>query len=132
MIIKQFNNLEEIQEYYDRSTNTYVFKENGSYIDLVVFEFNLETDSSIDAWDIKAWNIKAHEIFSRDINAAVINAHNIYARNIIAWSIIAENISYNAVCFAREDIKCKSICSLIPNAKHFVLKEKIKIEKEEQ
>ena len=132
MIIKQFNNLEEIQEYYDRSTNTYVFKENGSYIDLVVFEFNLEVDSSVDAWDIKAWNIKAHEIFSRDINAAVINVHNIYAHNIIAWSIIAENISYGAVCVARENIKCRSICSLIPNAKHFVLNEKIKVEKNKQ
>lgn len=131
MIIKQFNNLEEIQEYYDRSTNTYVFKENGSYIDLVIFEFNLEVDSSVDAWDIKAWNIKAHEIFSRDINAAVVNVHNIYARNIVAWSIIAENISYHAVCFAREDIKCRSICSLIPNAKHFVLKGKLEIESEQ-
>ena len=28
---KEFNNLEEIQQYYDKNINTYLFKENNKY-----------------------------------------------------------------------------------------------------
>ena len=54
---KEFNNLEEIQKYYDKKTNTYVFKEDDKYIDLVIFNFNLEINSNIEAFDINACNI---------------------------------------------------------------------------
>ena len=89
---KEFYSLEEIEKYYDEETNTYVFEENGEYIDLVVFNFDL---------DINARDIKADDINANDINA--------------------DNISYYAVCFAHKNIKCKSIKSRRENAKHFVL-----------
>ena len=136
MIIKQFNNLEEIQEYYDRSTNTYVFKENGERIGLVVFNFSLNVKSNIEACNIKAYDINAYNIEAWDITAYNINAWNIKAGNITAndieaydiWAcdisagnIDAKNISYGAVCFAYNNIYCKSITSRRDRNKHFVL-----------
>ena len=50
---KEFNNLEEIQQYYDKNINTYVFKENNKYIELVTFNFDLNIEANIVAKDIK-------------------------------------------------------------------------------
>ena len=117
-MIKEFYNLDEIQKYYDETTNTYVFKEGLYYIDLVVFNFNLDVDANISANNIKAWGIKANNIdahnidsydtVAKNINACGINAYdieaedietyedikawNIYAHNITAKNIIADNI----------------------------------------
>ena len=70
----------------------------------------------IDAWNIKAWNIKAN---------------NIDAENIEADSINANDISYLAVCFAYNDIECKTIKGRMKGAKHFVLWERLKAEENE-
>ena len=169
-MVKEFNSLKDIQKYYDKDTNTYVFEENGSYIDLVVFNFDLSIDANIEAFDIKADNIKSydikaddiivHNINANDINAFNINANNIKARdvdanNIDAWNIdaynikagdiitgdisacnieagdiSANNISYWAVCFAYDSIKCKSIKGKRKKSKHFVLDGKLEVEEE--
>ena len=142
-MIKEFNSLEEIQKYYDKDTNTYVFEENGSFIDLVVFNFDLSIDANIEAFDIKAlnitandinasdiksWDIEVRDIIAYDIKAHYIIANNVYAHDINAWDITAKDISYFSVCFARENIKCKSIKSNYPNAKHFVLNGELEVE----
>ena len=143
-MVKEFNSLEEIQKYYDENTNTYVFRENDRYIDLVKFNFDLNVNANIDAYDIKAGNIKAIDIDARDINvedinacdinAFDINARNIDAKNIDALDIIvsgdinALDISYNALCFAYNNIKCKSITGFRKDAKHFVLDGKLEVE----
>ena len=121
-MIKEFNSLDEIQKYYDEKSNTYIFKENGSYIDLVVFNFDLDVEANIDAGCIDALNI----------NAVNIKAWDVYTRNldvydIVAWNIYAWNISYFAVCFAYDNIKCKSIKGRRENAKHFVLDGKLEM-----
>lgn len=133
---KEFYSIEEIEKYYDEVTNTYVFEENGEYIDLVVFNFDLDINAhiyanSINAWNISVWdikaynidalNIKAWDIKSFDIKSWDINAKNINAWDINANDINADNISYYAVCFAHKNIKCKSIKGRRKNAKHFVL-----------
>ena len=138
-MIKEFNSLEEIKKYYDKKANTYIFKEDGEYIDLIKFNFDLNIKSNINAWNInarniKARNIKAGDIKAGDINAGDINAGYINARNINAWdinslSIVADTIIYFAVCFAHFYIRCISIKGRISNAKHFVLDGKIKIVK---
>ena len=131
MTSKEFNNLEEIQKYYDVRTNTYVFKENDEFIDLVIFKFDLELNSNISAknivgfgidvldincidlttYDIYAFNINAYNIFALNINANIVNAYNIVAHDIV----------YYAFCFAYSNIKCKSIKGISEYAKHFVL-----------
>lgn len=160
-MIKEFYNLYEIQKYYDEKSNTYIFKENGDYIELIVFKFNLHVDANIDASNIKAWNIKANDIDVTNIDCYDIKVKNITANNIIAYdieandidswnirawnlnanninaenievdSIDANDISYLAFCFAYYNINCKSIKGRIDNAKHFVAYGKIEIEKDE-
>ena len=138
MTIKEFNSLEEIEKYYDEKSNTYIFKENGVYIDLVVFNFDLDTSANIEAGcidamninavDIKAWDIDTRDLNALNIDACDIYAWDIYACNIAAENIKAKNISYFAVCFACDNIKCKSIKGRRENAKHFVLDGKLEIE----
>lgn len=142
MIIREFNKLEEIQKYYDKETNTYIFKEDGKDIDLVIFNFDLRINAHIKAYDIKAYNIVvcninalnieafdiiASNIQCEDINAFNITAFNINAGDIDANEIKARDISYWGVCFAYKNIICTSIKGRKENHKHFVLDGSIKV-----
>ena len=147
MVIKEFDNLKEMKRYYHKETNSYIFKEDGKYFDLVKFNFDLSIEANIcandiearhiicsdinacdiDAWNITARNIIACNITANDINAGHINANNIDANNIDTWSINANSISYWAVCFACRDIKCRSIEGKRKIHKHFVLDGKLEV-----
>ena len=118
---KVFNNLDEIKKYYDEKTNTYIFKEYGMYINLVIFNFDLNVKSNIYAWNIYARNINALNINAKDIYACRLDVNDIKVHDISAASINANNINYYAVCYAYNDIKCKSIKGRKHNSKHFVL-----------
>lgn len=151
-MVKQFNSLDEIQKYYDEESNTYIFKENGEYINIVAFNFNLNVEANIDAKDIKAQSINAMDINASDISAwdiitKDINAENIDSYNINVWNLRADNIksgnieanniyahdiSYWAVCFAIHDIECHSIKGRRENAKHFVLDGKLEVKNDER
>ena len=131
MIIREFNNLGEIQKYYNSNTNTYIFEENEEPIDLVVFNFDLNVEANIKALNISVDNINAIDINACDIEAVVINARDIKAWEIKSWDINARNISYRAVCFAYKNIKCKSIKGRRKNAKHFVLDGKLEVEEDD-
>ena len=123
-MVKEFNSIDEIQKYYDKKTNTYNFKEDGEYIDLVIFYFDLNIPSNIKAFDINAQDIRAW-----DINACNINAWDIIGDDIIAFNIDANHISYFEKCISFFCIKYKSIKGRRPNAKHFVLAGEIDIVK---
>lgn len=139
MNIKTFDNLEEIQKYYDRKRNTYIFEEDGNYFGLVIFSFDLKVRANIralniigrdievlnitsldircgdiDALDIVAGNINANNIKARDIDAFDIDAIDVIARDIDVDNIKAKNVNARyincyIVCDATENIKCKSI-----------------------
>ena len=134
---KKFNSIEEIKKYYDKKTNTYIFKEGKDYIDIVTFDFNLKIRANIDAINIKAKNIdawgiiaesikaenitaadiniddiKALDIFSEDIDANDIKANDITAGNIDACNITAHDITaldINAYKLKAEDIDAGNI-----------------------
>ena len=119
-MIEIFNNLEEIQKYYDKETNTYIFKENDIFIDTIIFNFTLEVNANIrggnirardiKAFDISAANISCSNIMAIDIDALNITARNINVDNIFAKSIDARGeIDCYDTCIASEYIKCKSI-----------------------
>ena len=110
-----FNNLGEMQPYYDKDTNTYEFMKDGKKASIVLY-FDLNIKSSISARDIKA----------RDIKAVNIKAVNINAGNINAW-----DIKFYAVCCAYKNIKCKSIKGERANYKYFCLDGEVIIEPEE-
>lgn len=129
---REFNNIEEIQKYYNKKTNTYIFKENGEYIEFVIFHFDLDVDANIDAFTIIGRDITALNIEASDITACDIKVKDIHADNISADNIKATNIVYLAVCFANNTIKCKSITGRIHNAKHFVLDGKLEIEESDK
>ena len=131
-MIKEFYSLEEIKKYYDKNTNTYVFRENDRYIDLVKFNFDLDVNANIDARDIIAYDINCYKIDAGDIKVDDIIANDIYANNINAIVIKADDISYYALCFAYNNIKCKSIEGRRKNAKHFVLDGELEIEEDEK
>ena len=118
---KVFNSLDEIQKYYNEKSNTYIFKEYGIYINLVIFNFDLNVKSNIYAWNIYARNINALNIHAKDICVYYLDANDIKVHDINAQRINANNISYYAVCYAYENIKCKSIKGRKNNAKHFAL-----------
>ena len=106
-MIKEFNRIEEIEKYYEKETNSYVFKEKGEYIDEVVFNFDLDTKANIKANDINAYNIIARNISSRNIDAYNIMARKIDARDIKTWDIKANKIkAYNLYSY---DISSKYI-----------------------
>lgn len=139
MNIKEFNNLEEIQKYYDKKRNTYIFEEDGNYLGLIIFRFDLNVKANIralniigrdikvlnikaldircgdiDALDIVAGNINAVNIKAKDIDAFDIDAADVIARdidvdNIKARNIDARNINGCILCDTVENIKCKSM-----------------------
>ena len=117
MKIKEFHSLEEIQKYYDKESNTYVFKEDDEYIDLAIFNFDLTVEANIEALTIKARNIdvKIFDIVARDMYTMNINAGDIYARDIKAKNIDAKNIK-KARDINAEDINSLNINALDINA----------------
>lgn len=127
---KEFYSLDEIQKYYDKKSNTYIFIEDDETIDVVVFNFDLDVEANIDAKTINAFDIRACNIKACNIDACDIKAMNIEAWDINAWNIEAQDISYYAVCFAYNNIKCKSIKGRRNNSKHFVLDGKLELENE--
>ena len=90
---------------------------------------NIDSVGNIDALNINTNDIKVNDIKANDINANNINANDITARDINSWNINARNIDYHAVCFAYNNIRCKSIEGRKENAKHFVLDGILEIEK---
>lgn len=91
-MIEIFNSLEEIQKYYDKETNTYIFMENDKYIDVVIFNFTLEINANIRSEDIRAWDIKALDIRAVNISCSNIIALNIDARSIDCINLTAKDI----------------------------------------
>ncbi len=128
--MKIFNNVDEIQKFYNKKTNTYKFVENGKILD-VKFNFDLNIDANILAGNIIARNIKALDISTRDILACYITARHITAWDIkvyyiSAWDITAKNITanvieYHTVCYVYKNITCQAIRGYRKNSEHFCL-----------
>lgn len=135
-----FNNIDEMQQYYNENTNTFEFYDNGEPLDIKL-NFNLRiyanltardikshnirfcdiTARNIDAYNIMADTINAHDIESYDIDANIINANNINAYNIAANTIDAWDINFYAVCYAYKRFVCNSINGERENSKYFCL-----------
>lgn len=92
-----------------------------SYSGDIKLDFNLDIEANIKCMNLYGKNIDAWDIDAKDINAKNIEAKDINAENINAWGINADYISYHAVCFAYQDITCKSIKGRRNNSKHFSL-----------
>ena len=106
--------------------------------------FHLTVNGDIDAWDITARDIKARDITAGNINAwnitakGNISASDISARDIDARDINARDIdvqgkiSYYALCFAYQNIRCKSITGEHEKHRHFALDGKVIVNGKEE
>lgn len=94
---------------------------NAKDIDIISITALDINANDIDALDINARDITARNIKARNISAEDIWARNIDARDITAQNIKADDISYYALCFAYNNIKCKTITGRRNRHKHFVL-----------
>ena len=87
-----FMNEEEMNDYYDESTNTYAFwGEDGIACD-VVLKFDFETYASILCHNLDCIDIKADSITANNIEACALTANDIFAQDISATSIKADRI----------------------------------------
>jgi len=96
-------------------------------------EYNesLTVEGNISGKDGVRYDLKVKgDINAKNINAWDINALDIDALDINAWDINAKNIDYYAVCFAYNNITCKSIKGTRKNCKHFCLGGQITIKEE--
>ena len=112
MNIKTFNSLEEIQKYYDKKRKTYIFEEDGNYIGLAIFRFDLNVKANIRALNIIGGDIKVLDIKALDIRCGDIDALNIVAGNINAVNIKAKDIDafdIDAVDVVARDIDVDNI-----------------------
>ena len=85
---------DDIKQYYDAGTNSYIFKIDNVLQDIEICFYNFYIDANIIAANIRAdniyaKNIQAHYIYCEDITCEDITAYGIYAGNIIAYDIKA-------------------------------------------
>lgn len=99
---RDFFNLDEIQKYYVKDANAYVFKEEDNFID-VYLHFDLDVEANIEVWnlssvyDITCLNLKANDVLVNSLKANTIDANNIEAinvetDNIELWNLKADNV----------------------------------------
>ena len=106
MEYKKFYNLEEIKKYYVPEINTYMFEENGRYLN-VLFMFDINVDSNIFANNIKAKDIECLELSTVDIDAYDVKASRLIACNIEALTVnVRDKIVYSGEINIRYSINC--------------------------
>ena len=106
MEYKKFYNLEEIKKYYVPEINTYMFEENGCYLN-VLFMFDVNVDSNIFANNIKAKDIECLELSSVDIDAYDIKASRIIVHNIEALAVnVQDKLVYSGEINIKYSINC--------------------------
>ena len=85
--VKIFTSMEEMQLYYNKKHNAYIFQENGRLFSILLLIENFNSNISI-----KAKNIKANNLECEDIKANNIEANNIFVKNGIECKNITVRI----------------------------------------
>ena len=109
---------EEMNEYYNKDTNTYAFWGEDGTACSIVLKFDLETSASILCHNLDCIDIKAESITANNIEACALTANDIFAEDIDATSIKADRIiirNYGSInCLG--DIRCSYIkCERLSN-----------------
>ena len=106
---KKFYNLEDIKKYYNEETNTYSFEENGIYLN-VIFLFDIEVNSNINADNIIAERMKCLNISASSLDASNISANRIIANIICANAVnVKGNIIYSEKIVIRFSTHCEGL-----------------------
>ena len=106
MEFKKFYNLEEIKKYYIPEINTYMFEENGVYLN-VAFMFDLEVDANIFANNIKAKDITCLELSTVNLDVYDIKASRLIVNNIEALTVnVRDKLVYSGEINIKYSINC--------------------------
>ena len=106
MEYKKFYNLEEIKKYYVPEINTYMFEENGAYLN-VAFMFDLDVDANIFANNIKSKDIICLELSTVNLDAYDIKASRLIVNNIEALTVnVQDKLVYSGEINIRYSINC--------------------------
>ena len=113
-----FMNEEEMNDYYDESTNTYAFWGDDGIACDIVLKFDLDTNASILCHNLDCIDIKAESINANTIEACSVTASDIYCMDLDATSIKADRIiiiNYGSInCMG--SIRCSYIkCEKLTN-----------------
>ena len=116
MEYKKFECLDEIKKYYVKEINTYMFEENGRFLN-VIFLFDFKVNANIFVNNIKAKDIVCLELSAVNLDVYDIHAHRIIANNIEAISVnVQDKIVYSGKLNIRCYIKCgKLLYSTLSN-----------------
>ena len=106
---REFKRIDEIDKYYDKETNTYVFREGEKYIDSVIIDFDLYVDANIEACDLECMDIEAQYIDVMDLDALKVKADTVDAHTIKAYKVECDNLIYRSKYSEIKHVICKSI-----------------------
>ena len=113
MEYKKFECLDEIEKYYVKEINTYMFEENGRYLN-VLFLFDFSVKANIFANNIKAKGIVCLELSAVNLDAYDIDASRIIADNIEALTVnVQDKIVYSGKLNIRYSINCGKLLYII-------------------
>ena len=93
MIIKEFNNIDEIQKYYDEIHMSYYFND----MDLVILNFNLDTKAiiyvpNIIARDIKVFSMRNRLITENEIKDSIYNRLKLLEDYGLTWGVTKKEL----------------------------------------
>lgn len=114
-----FNNIEEMEPYYNEETNTYEFEENSRMLDISI-EFDFVCLANITARDIKAKNINCKNIIADNIESYDIIAENVKVREFVSASEIKVKLRLSARTIESETIEAGEIRARYVTATHSI------------
>ena len=91
MTIK-IHNLEEMKDYYNEETKTYMFWGDNGFAANVVLYFDLKVDANIFCHNLLCDNIKVLNINANDIDAVNLESKKVICHNLDAIKIICDEI----------------------------------------
>lgn len=113
-----FYNLEEMNDYYDESTNTFKFWGSDGYAANVIIRFDLEINAKIFCHNLNCIDIHVESISAWDIDACTINTEHIIAHDINASNIKADEIvlTNDGHIYVMGQLRCNEIfCERLTN-----------------
>ena len=94
--------------------------------------FNLQVKGNLDCWNLNCcnlncWDLKCYNLDCRNLNCCNLDCCDLDCYDLDCW-----DLNFFAVCFAYDNIKCKSIKGRRENSRYFVLDGKIIINGKEE
>jgi hypothetical protein len=104
---------------------------DGSIIGKDGKRFSLVVNGDLKCWDLDCFNLKCWDLDCHNLNCHNLDCRELVCYNLDCWDLVCFNLSFYAVCFAYNNIFCKSISGRRENGRYFVLDGNIVIDGKE-